>query len=84
VLVEGTVPGREIDVGLLQHPDGEVTAGPLLEVVLPDGDFFDGAQKYGGVRPPFRSPAALDPIGTADLQDRARRAFMALGGPCPA
>ncbi|WP_245753595.1 D-alanine--D-alanine ligase family protein [Geodermatophilus ruber] len=80
VLVEAAVPGREVDVGLLQHPDGEVVAGPPLEIVLPDGDFFDGAHKYASARPPFRVPAALDQVTTALLQERARQVFTALGG----
>jgi D-alanine-D-alanine ligase len=80
VLVEAAVPGREVDVGLLQFPDGDVVAGPPLEIVLPEGNFFDGAHKYAAARPPFRVPAALDPALTARLQECARRVFAALGG----
>jgi D-alanine-D-alanine ligase len=72
VLVEAAVPGREVDVGLLQFPDGDVVAGPPLEIVLPEGNFFDGAHKYAAARPPFQVPAALDPALTARLQECVR------------
>jgi D-alanine-D-alanine ligase len=57
-----------------------VQFGPLLEILLPDGDFFDGAHEYAAARPPFRIPAELDAVGTARLQECARQVFTALGG----
>ncbi|MEQ4304009.1 D-alanine--D-alanine ligase family protein [Plantactinospora sp. B6F1] len=79
VLVERAVPGREIDVGVLQYPDGRVEAGPPLEIeVPPTAAFFDHTAKYDGGAV-FRIPAPLDAATTLVLQDRAVRAFHALG-----
>ncbi|MFF5073694.1 D-alanine--D-alanine ligase family protein [Micromonospora olivasterospora] len=60
VLVERAVRGREIDVGVLQHPDGRVEAGPPLEIQVATASFFDYDAKYddGAV---FHIPAQLDP-----------------------
>ncbi|WP_020524185.1 D-alanine--D-alanine ligase family protein [Catelliglobosispora koreensis] len=78
VLIERAVPGREIDVGVLQHPDGTVTAGPPLEIRVPSATFFDYEAKYGGGAV-FHLPAPLDPAMTRRLQDRAVEVFHALG-----
>ncbi|MEW2380529.1 D-alanine--D-alanine ligase family protein [Micromonospora sp. NPDC047707] len=79
VLVERAVPGREVDVAVLQYPDGRVEAGPPLEITVPPTSaFFDYAAKYDGGAV-FQIPAALDPATTRLVQDRAVRAFHALG-----
>lgn len=77
VLVERAVAGREVDVGVLEHPDGRLAAGPPLEIRVNEG-FFDYAAKYehGAV---FDIPARLDPPVTALLQETALRVFRALG-----
>lgn len=77
VLVEQAVRGREIDVAILQHPDGRLAAGPPLEIVA-DAAFFDYDSKYDGSAV-FHIPAALDPVTTQLLQDRAVQAFQSLG-----
>jgi D-alanine-D-alanine ligase len=80
VLVEAAVPGREVDVGVLQYADGTIEAGPPLEIRVNTGrDFFDYDAKYapGGVR--FDIPARLDAATTSLLQMRALQAFTALG-----
>ncbi|MGK5739201.1 D-alanine--D-alanine ligase family protein [Micromonospora sp. URMC 103] len=78
VLVEEAAHGREIDVAVLQHPDGRVEAGPPLEISVTGAGFFDYDAKYDGGAV-FQIPAPLDPATTALLQDRAVRAFAALG-----
>jgi D-alanine-D-alanine ligase len=79
VLVEAAVPGREIDVAVLQHPDGRVVAGPPLEIRVAAGRaFFDYDSKYVATSTVFDIPARLDPATTALVQDRAVRAFHAL------
>ncbi|HEX2771194.1 MAG TPA: D-alanine--D-alanine ligase family protein, partial [Micromonosporaceae bacterium] len=78
VLVEPAVRGREIDIGVLQYPDGRVEAGPPLEVIVASGPFFDYKAKYDGGAA-FHIPAQLDPATTRLLQDRAVQAFDALG-----
>ncbi|MBQ0904455.1 D-alanine--D-alanine ligase family protein [Micromonospora sp. U21] len=77
VLVEQGARGREIDVAVLQHPDGRVQAGPPLEIRVTGAGFFDYDAKYDGGAV-FQIPAALDPATTEVLQDRAIRAFDAL------
>ncbi|MGK5683536.1 D-alanine--D-alanine ligase family protein [Actinoplanes sp. URMC 104] len=77
VLIERAVTGREVDVALLQHPDGRVEAGPPLEITVRRG-FFDHAAKYDGGAT-FHLPARLDAATTRLLQSRAVRAFHALG-----
>src|SRR5690606_20773690 len=46
VLVERAVAGREVDVGVLEHPDGRLVAGPPPEIRVDEG-FFDPAAKHG-------------------------------------
>ncbi|MBL7253442.1 D-alanine--D-alanine ligase family protein [Paractinoplanes lichenicola] len=76
VLIEQAVTGREIDVAVLQHPDGRVEAGPPLEITVTRG-FFDYAAKYDGGAE-FQIPARLDQATTRLLQGQAIRAFHAL------
>ncbi|WP_326560497.1 D-alanine--D-alanine ligase family protein [Micromonospora sp. NBC_01796] len=78
VLVEAAVRGREIDVAVLEHPDGRIEAGPPLEISVASAAFFDYDAKYDGGAV-FHIPAALDPDSTRMLQDRAVRAFTTLG-----
>lgn len=79
VLVEAGVAGREIDVAVLQHPDGTLRAGPPLEIRVAGGhDFFDYDAKYTAGEVVFDIPARLDPDTTALLQRLALRAFTAL------
>jgi len=77
VLVEQGARGREIDVAVLQYPDGRVQAGPPLEIRVNGAGFFDYDAKYDGGAV-FEIPAPLDPATTEVLQDRAIRAFHAL------
>ncbi|MEU7611635.1 D-alanine--D-alanine ligase family protein [Micromonospora sp. NPDC049204] len=77
VLVEQGARGREIDVAVLQHPDGRVQAGPPLEIRVTGPGFFDYDAKYDGGAA-FQIPAPLDAETTEVLQDRAIRAFRAL------
>ncbi|NJC12603.1 D-alanine-D-alanine ligase [Micromonospora profundi] len=77
VLVEQGARGREIDVAVLQHPDGRVQAGPPLEIRVAGDGFFDYDAKYDGGAV-FEIPAPLDDSTTEVLRDRAIRAFHAL------
>jgi D-alanine-D-alanine ligase len=80
VLVEEAVRGREVDVAVLEHPDGRVVAGPPLEIRVAEGRaFFDYDAKYRDRGTVFDIPARLDPQVTAALQDCAVRTFAALG-----
>jgi D-alanine-D-alanine ligase len=75
-LVEACVRGREIDVGVIEYPDGSVHAAPPLEI-LGDG-IFDTATKYDGTAR-FLVPAPLSAEETAALKHAAITAFRALG-----
>jgi len=80
VLVEAAVPGREIDIGLLQQPGGRVIAGPPLEINVGAGSqFFDFEAKYQAGAAEFVIPAGLDPVDAGLLTRTARRVFEALG-----
>lgn len=80
VLVEAAVSGREIDLGLLQQPDGEVVVGPPLEITVGGGSsFFDYSAKYQPGAAEFVIPADLNPQSAALLAHTARRVFDVLG-----
>jgi D-alanine-D-alanine ligase len=78
VLVEEVVLGREIDVAVLERPDGTRLVGPALEIVSPDGTVFDAESKYDGSAD-FRLPAHLDDVERKELADAALALFDALG-----
>jgi len=84
VLVERALLGREVDVAVLQYPDGSLVAGPPLEIVLPrSAEFFDYGAKYSDAsnadaHAEFRIPASLDPQVTAHLHELAMRVFRIL------
>jgi D-alanine-D-alanine ligase len=79
VLVERAVPGREVDVAVLEYADGTLVAGPPLEIVLPGSvDFFDYGAKYENDAVQFRIPADLDGQLTARLHELAIQVFRIL------
>jgi len=78
-LVQQLNTGEEIDVGVLQLPNGELVAGAPLRVHPgADSTFFDFAAKYTAGGATFEVPAALSPELTERLQNLAKRAFTAL------
>ncbi|MBB2940615.1 D-alanine-D-alanine ligase [Actinoplanes lutulentus] len=81
VLVEAAVPGREVDVGVLEQPGGVIEAGPTLEIgVGSQRAFFDYEAKYReGQGTTFTIPADLDAATTEALELTALRVFRALG-----
>lgn len=79
VLVESALTGREIDVGVLERPDGSVEVSPPLEIRLaPHQRLFDHDAKYTDSGTTFEVPARLDPEITERLRDLSLRAFAAL------
>jgi D-alanine-D-alanine ligase len=79
VLVEAAVAGREIDIGVLELPDGGLAVSPPLEIHVPEGGLFDFHAKYSDPSTRFEVPAALD-VATFDrMRAQARTAFDALG-----
>lgn len=82
VLVEESVVGREVDVAVLEYPDGRVVASPPAEIVLTEGrrDFLDYTAKYQDKQAAsVLLPAPLEPELTAELQRQAVEAFTVLG-----
>ncbi|HEV7978021.1 D-alanine--D-alanine ligase family protein [Amycolatopsis sp.] len=79
VLVEEAVLGREIDIAVLEHPDGRLEVGPPLEIQVRGAQaFFDYEAKYADNATIFDIPAHLDDGMLARLRDHALRAFTAL------
>lgn len=78
VLVEQAVRGREIDVAVIEHPDGRLQCLPALEIVVAGGGLFDEQEKYHR-EPDFRIPALVEPAVQARLEEAAIAAFRALG-----
>lgn len=78
ILVEQFVEGREVDIAVLQEPDGDLRLGPPLEIGREPGRLFDTAQKYDGSAD-FRVPAELSPVRRRLLEEAARTVFRALG-----
>ncbi len=78
VLVERMVTGREVDVAVLERPDGELVVGPPLEVLNDAAGFFDADTKYDGSAR-FVLPAPLDPVVAERIDEVARTLFARLG-----
>ncbi|MCU1440736.1 MAG: D-alanine--D-alanine ligase [Rhodoglobus sp.] len=79
-LLQPVIDGEEVDVGILQLPDGRLIAGAPLRVHPAAGNpFFDFAAKYTAGGAEFEVPAALAPATAARVIEMAERAFRALG-----
>lgn len=77
VLVERVVTGREIDLAVLEQPDGTLRCGPALEIGRDASLIFDTSAKYER-EPDFRIPAPLTGDELAALQQAALAMFRAL------
>jgi len=85
VLVEAAVPGREIEVGVLEYPDGRVMASVPAEIRLVGAggvrpEFYDFEAKYLDDVCEFDIPAKLDDDVAERLRELAIAAFRALDG----
>ncbi|MGN6274208.1 MAG: D-alanine--D-alanine ligase family protein [Protaetiibacter sp.] len=78
VIVESFVAGREIDVAVIEHPDGRLECLPALEIGVPSGEVLDTEAKYAR-EPDFRVPAPLDEAPRRALEEAALSTFRALG-----
>src|SRR5919205_2801310 len=80
VIVEASVPGREIECGVLASPSGGPPEASLpAEIRLrPGTDWYDFAAKYLDDAVDFDVPAGLTDEQTRAVQDAARRAYLAL------
>ena len=81
VLVEAAVVGREIEVGVLEFPDGSVRASVPAEIrIVGDASFYDFDSKYLDDVCEFDIPAKLDDAVADELRQMAVAAFGALDG----
>jgi D-alanine-D-alanine ligase len=80
VIVEASVPGREIECGVLAGPAGGPPEASLpAEIRLhPGTDWYDFSAKYLDDAADFDVPAQLTPEQTAAVQEASRRAYLAL------
>ncbi len=80
VLVEAAAPGREIECGVLEFPDGRVEASPTAEIHLSGDRFYDFDAKYVEDVATFDIPATLPAAVDGEVRAAAVRAFRALDG----
>lgn len=82
VLVEPEIRGAEVEVGVLEHPDGSLQASvpaKLLGTTESEEGFYDFDAKYIDEGVSAEIPAPLSDELTAELRQRAIEAFRALG-----
>jgi len=76
-LVEAALPGREVECGVLDGPDGPEASLPAEVRVAEGYDFYDFDAKYLDAAEPV-CPAELPPEVTARVQAASLRAYAAL------
>ncbi|MET4782290.1 D-alanine--D-alanine ligase family protein [Glaciihabitans sp. UYNi722] len=79
-LMQRAVEGDEVDLGVLQQPDGELIVGAPLRVLTADSTvFFDYTAKYTAGGAELEVPAQIPVDVAAQLVELAKLAFMILG-----
>jgi D-alanine-D-alanine ligase len=84
VIVEAAIVGREVECGVLEFPDGRVTASVVAEIRIPDDtgtaapEFYDFDTKYLDDICEFDLPAKLDDDVAQQIRELSVRAFRAL------
>jgi D-alanine-D-alanine ligase len=83
VIVEAAVPGRELECGVLEFPDGRVEASTVGEIRVAgvrgrEDGFYDFATKYLEDAAELDVPAKVDVEVANTLQQLAIRAFKAI------
>jgi len=79
VLLEQFVAGREFTLPVIESPDGEPIALPVVEIRPRDAAFFDYTAKYTPGATDELCPAPIPPALEAILGDLGLRAHRALG-----
>ena len=81
VLVEAAIVGREIEVAVLEFPDGSVLASVPAEIrITGEAEWYDFDSKYLDDVCEFDIPAKLDDAVADRLRELAVAAFRALDG----
>ncbi|ANI39218.1 D-alanine--D-alanine ligase family protein [Mycolicibacterium vaccae] len=83
VIVEAAVPGRELECGVLELPDGRLEASTVGEIRVAgvrgrDDGFYDFETKYLDDAAELDVPAKVDDGVAAEIQALAIRAFQAI------
>lgn len=83
VIVEGAISGREVECGVLEFPDGSVSASVVAEIRMPDAPeddhtFYDFDSKYLDDVCEFDVPAVLPLDTSEEIRRIAVAAFRAL------
>lgn len=83
VIVEAGIPGREIECGVLEFPDGRLEASELGEIRVAgvggrEDGFYDFATKYLEDAAELDVPADVDEETAAAMRELAIRAFRAI------
>jgi D-alanine-D-alanine ligase len=83
VIVEAAVPGRELECGVLEFPDGRVEASTVGEIRVAgvrgrEDGFYDFATKYLEDAAELDVPAKVDDDVADTVRDLAIRAFHAI------
>lgn len=83
VIVEAAVPGREIECGVLEFPDGRVEASSVGEIRVAgvrgrEDGFYDFATKYLEDAAELDVPAKVDDSVAQEVRQLAIRAFRAI------
>jgi D-alanine-D-alanine ligase len=79
VLVEEHIRGKEATIGVVENLRGEALyALPSIEIIPPDGDFFNYTNKYDGTTREI-IPGNFSRVATEELQHAAKVMHRALG-----
>ena len=83
VIVEAAVPGRELECGVLEFPDGRVEASTVGEIRVAgvrgrEDGFYDFATKYLDDVAELDVPAKVDDVVAEAVRGLAIRAFRAI------
>jgi D-alanine-D-alanine ligase len=85
VIVEAAVPGRELECGVLELPDGAIEASTVGEIRVAgvrgrEDAFYDFATKYLEDGAELDVPAKIDDDVAGEIRQLAIRAFRAIDG----
>jgi D-alanine-D-alanine ligase len=83
VIVEAAVPGRELECGVLEFPDGRVEASTVGEIRVAgvrgrEDAFYDFETKYLADAAELDVPAKIDDDVADEVRELAIRAFQAI------
>jgi D-alanine-D-alanine ligase len=81
VIIEAAIVGREVEIGVLERPDGSVDSSIVAEITIAEDaehTFYDFETKYLDDRARYDLPADLPEPVAKLIGDLAVRAFLAL------